>query len=121
MLTPEELQTYRRSWQEHKKETARRLAERHREARQKAHAAAHYLKQNYPCRVFLFGSLLNPERFGEYSDIDLAISGLPDHVNFWQLYYRMMEILSPFDFDLIELENVTPEVREYIIKKGLEL
>jgi len=32
-----------------------------------------------------------------------------------------MDILAPFEFDLVELEKIDPEVRDYLIKGGVEL
>jgi len=73
--------------------------------------AAVHLKKNYGCKVILFGSLLREDRFMEHSDIDIALSGLSDKVNFWKLYSEVMDILAPFDFDLVELEKIEPEIR----------
>ncbi len=57
----------------------------------------------------------------EHSDIDMAVANLGCEINFWRLYAEVMSILHPFDFDLIELERIDLEVREYILQKGLEL
>jgi len=83
--------------------------------------AAGHLKKNYGCKVTLFGSLLREDRFMEHSDIDIAVSGLSDEVNFWKMYSEVMDILAPFDFDLVELEKIEPEVQDYILKGGVEL
>ncbi len=56
-----------------------------------------------------------------HSDIDIAVSGLDTNINFWRLYSEVMDILAPFDFDLIELDKVDPEVREFILREGTEL
>jgi len=88
---------------------------------ERASAAAEHLKKQYGCRVFLFGSILREDRFMRHSDIDIAVSGLDTNINFWRLYSEVMDILAPFDFDLIELDKVDPEVREFILREGTEL
>ncbi|MCS7260287.1 MAG: hypothetical protein NZ765_05850 [Anaerolineae bacterium] len=43
-----------------------------------AQAAAQLLKEQYAAtRVVLYGSALDPRRFGQRSDIDLAAEGIP--------------------------------------------
>jgi predicted nucleotidyltransferase len=121
MLTPEQLNNYRFGWREHKKQKEQQLARRYRQAMERARRAAGYLKQHYGCKVILFGSLLREEKFMEHSDVDIVVSGLGNQVNFWRLYSEVMDILAPFDFDLVELENVDSDVREYILKEGVEL
>ena len=121
MLTPEQLSQYRSGWREHKRQKEQQLARRYSQALELARRAAVHLKVNYGCKVTLFGSLLREDRFMEHSDIDIAVSGLSDRVNFWKLYSEVMDILAPFDFDLVELEKIEPEVRDYILKGGVEL
>lgn len=121
MLTPEQLSQYRSGWREHKRQKEQQLARRYSQALERARRAAGHLKTNYGCKVILFGSLLREDRFMEHSDIDIAVSGLSDMVNFWKLYSEVMDILAPFDFDLVELEKIEPEVRDYILKGGMEL
>ena len=121
MLTPKKLAEYRSGWRNYKKEEERQLAQRYRLANDKVRQVATHLKQTYNCKVILFGSLLREENFMEHSDIDIAVSGLNSQVNFWKLYSEVMDILAPFDFDLVELENIETEVKEYIQKGGVEL
>ncbi|SFH06718.1 Predicted nucleotidyltransferase [Desulfotomaculum arcticum] len=121
MLTPRQLAVYRTGWREHKKQKEQQLIRRYRHAMERVRLAAAHLKQYYGCKVILFGSLLREDRFMEHSDIDIAVSGLNNRENFWKLYSEVMDILAPFDFDLVELERIDPEVREYIQKEGMEL
>ncbi len=121
MLTPKQLANYRAGWREYNEKKKQELEIRHKKALHLAQKAAENLKQKYRCRVILFGSMLQKQKFMEHSDIDLAISGLGSDQNFWQVYSEVMGILQPFDFDLIELERIDPEVRDYILQKGLEL
>lgn len=121
MLTSEQLSKYRSGWREHQKQKEQQLARRYSEAMERVRRAAGHMKKNYGCKVILFGSLLEKDRFMEHSDIDIAVSGLSGSVNFWKLYSEVMDILAPFDFDLVELEKIAPEVRDYILKGGVEL
>ena len=121
MLTPKQLAGYRAGWQEQKRKQEKELEARYQKATVMAHKAAEHLKQKYQCQVYLFGSLLRKEKFMEHSDIDIAIANLDSKKNFWRIYSEVMGILHPFDFDLIELERIDPEVRDYILQEGLEL
>jgi len=121
MLTPEQISKYRSGWREYRKQKEQQAEERYRQAMNRVSRAAGHLKRKYRCKVFLFGSLLRKDKFMEHSDIDIAISGLDSRVNFWQLYSEVMDILTPFDFDLVELGKIDPEVRAYILKEGVEL
>jgi predicted nucleotidyltransferase len=121
MLTPKQLADYRAGWLEQKKKKERERQARYQKAITLARKAAEHLKQNYQCRVFLFGSLLEKGKFMEHSDIDIAIASLGNEHNFWRVYAEIMDILHPFDFDLIELERIDPEVRDYVLQRGLEL
>jgi len=121
MPTPEQISRYRSGWREDQKRKDQLLAKRYSGAMEKVRQVALHLKKNYGCAVILFGSLLREDLFMEHSDIDIAVSGLSGEVNFWRLYSEVMDILAPFDFDLVELEKIDPEVRSYILKGGLEL
>lgn len=121
MPTPKQLAGYRAGWLEHKKKKEQELKDRYYRAMALAREAADHIKHNYNCRVFLFGSLLRKENFMEHSDIDLAIMGLDMNNNYWKLYSEVMDIVHPFDFDLVELERIDLEIKNYILQRGLEL
>jgi len=121
VVTPEQRRGYRAGWQRYREQRKRDLAKRYQQAMERARAAAEHLKEQYGCRVFLFGSMLRKDRFMKHSDIDIAVLGLDSLINFWKLYSEVMDILAPFDFDLIELEKVDHEMRESILKEGIEL
>lgn len=121
MITPEQLEGYRAGWREHKRQREQILVDRYSQAMAKARLAANHLKQVYNCKTYLFGSLARRNGFMEHSDIDIAISSPGRQVDYWQLYSEVMNILAPFDFDLVELERIEPVVRDYILKEGMEL
>ncbi len=66
-------------------------------------------------RIILVGSLLNRNRFGFHSDIDLCVEGLPHN-----LYFRVVGELQlaaeEFDVDIIPVESVPSKMRERIEK-----
>lgn len=72
------------------------FARRKEQAREKARQAADLIRSRGGRRVFLFGSLARGKSFWEHSDIDLAVSGLPREVNFWQLYADVLARWSLF-------------------------
>ncbi|HZK18956.1 MAG TPA: nucleotidyltransferase domain-containing protein [Clostridia bacterium] len=71
--------------------------------------------------MFIFGTLTRKDAFTDSSDIDIAISGLDQDVSFWKMYSEVMNILTPFDFDLVELEKIEPGFRKDILTGGEEI
>ena len=97
------------------------LAERKARALAAARHIAEMLRERYGCRVWLFGSLAGNGTFIEHSDIDLALAGLPEDVDFWKLYAEVLRLAEPVGVDLVLLEVVSPEMREHILTRGVEL
>lgn len=97
------------------------LALRKEQAREKARQAADLIRSRGGRRVFLFGSLAHGKSFWEHSDIDLAVSGLSREVNFWQLYADVLARVEPFQADLVILEEAPAELRQQILREGVEL
>jgi len=71
-------------------------------------------------RVVLFGSLAHAAWFVSDSDVDLAVEGLSDDV-FWDAWRLAEEMISDRTVDLIELEKVSPSLREAVERYGVEL
>jgi len=66
--------------------------------------------------AFIFGSVLS-EYFGEHSDIDLAVSGLPsEHI--YKVEAAIEEIVGGMRFDLVYLETAPQYLVERIREKG---
>jgi uncharacterized protein len=79
--------------------------------------AVNVLVNKYNVRkIMLIGSLLDKERFGFHSDIDLCVEGLPD-----KLYFKAVgELLltaDEFEIDIIPFETLPPDTRE-LMKRG---
>jgi predicted nucleotidyltransferase len=71
----------------------------------------------------LFGSLLDHERMGDRSDIDLAVWGLP-HNRETKAWMAANYILSPYNFppiDLVPIEKAYPYIKEAIEAEGVDL
>ena len=101
-----------------REERRRDLAAQAKRARACAETAAVALSALGVRRVVLFGSLVRGT-FGERSDIDLAVEGLPDG----QLIAA--EVLanaeSTFDVSVARLEDAPAHIRLAIDREGIEL
>ena len=86
----------------------RRRAERRRrlweQAKQDAdRTIALIVREFRPARIYQWGSIVHPEHFAEYSDIDIAVEGLPGGA---AEYFRLLaeaEKLTSFPLDIVEL------------------
>ena len=122
-LSPEKLAEYRRrldqQFQNRKVDEA--LLRR---AWQTAHRIASTLYEDFGAtQVAVFGSLAEPESFSKWSDIDIAVWGIPN-----DKYFRASSIASDisglFKVDLVDFESCKGAFRERIqsqltpIKKG---
>ena len=70
-----------------------------------------------PTRIVQWGSLLAPQRFREYSDIDIAVEGVREPERYFALL-EAAEKLTRFPIDIVQLEAVEPEYRELILGRG---
>jgi predicted nucleotidyltransferase len=75
------------------------------------------VERHRPARVYQWGSLLDPERFDESSDIDIAVEGLKDAREFLALQAKAMA-MTEFPLDLVELEHAEPSHRTSIVERG---
>lgn len=72
-------------------------------------------------KVYLFGSLTNPEVFHDRSDIDLVVDGLPPRLYFKALAELWRLLLSGMHLDLIPFEDADSELHERVVKGGVAL
>lgn len=99
----------------------RRLRQRAAQAMEVARRSATLLRQHYKVtRIRVFGSVLEPERFYEHSDIDLAVEGLPADA-----YLRAWALLNgpgiEFEINLITPEECRPVIWESVEREGVDL
>jgi len=116
-LTPEEIYSY----QPAKKSDKGHGIERYEQAWALAHTAAQLLRERFGVtKVVAFGSLIHPESFNIWSDVDLAAWGIPDD-QFYQAVAAVTGISQDFQVDLVDAENCRPTLRRSIEREGINL
>jgi len=70
-----------------------------------------------PIRIFQWGSILHPERFREWSDIDFALEGLPSAETLFRLQEKC-EKVTRFPVHLVEMERIEAEYADSIRENG---
>ncbi len=114
---------------EHIKKARERLEKRY-FLRQAAHRELHgealkdfkailamIIERFQPRRLYQWGSLLEPVKFREYSDIDLAVEGISSP----QAYFDMVDAaqsLTRFPVDIVQMEKIEPEFADDIRQHG---
>lgn len=106
--------------QGHRRRVARereaRLA-RYRRAAAQAKMMGATLAERFPVsRIWLFGSILAPDRFDERSDVDIACQGLPPDRYFEA--YGALEGQGGIPFDLVRIETCSEGLAERIRREG---
>ncbi|MGK7945443.1 MAG: nucleotidyltransferase family protein [Microcystaceae cyanobacterium] len=111
-ITTEQLKNYIISAKKREQVRLAKLEERRQKGLTLAKMGARLLKTQFGAtKVILFGSLLT-DKFHENSDIDLAVSGLPEKRYFQAVGYLLG--LGEFEFDLVEINQARPEIRKAI-------
>jgi len=89
---------------------------RREEALRAAEACAALLKERFGARrVVLFGSLAGDDFDRDFSDVDLAVEGLPPE-EFFRAYSACWNLMPPgLALDLVPLERASPELRTRIL------
>lgn len=70
-------------------------------------------------RLYLFGSVARGSRLSAWSDIDLAVEGLPTE-DYWSLV-GMLAAAAKYPVDVKPLEDIVPSGREEIRARGIVL
>lgn len=108
----------RKSLRVREKERRVRLATMAAQAEEDARRIVEMLITEFcPRRIYRWGSLLEPARFREWSDIDIAVEGLSDPLDGLRAADMASE-LSDFPVDLVEMERILPVHAESIRKEG---
>ena len=122
-LSPEALKKY------HPLEAIRRrrakmsaeISSRRRRAHAAARKAAKLLRDEFGAtEVILFGSLARRGCFTLFSDIDIAVCGIPP-TRYFEAVGAVTGISAEFKIDLIDLETCPASMRENIEKDGKTL
>ena len=114
--------TYITGWDKRLEVDKERRSKRFYEATAAVDRCAHLLYEKYGVhKVYLIGSLTNPEVFHDKSDIDLVVEGLPTHLYFKALADLWRELPAGLELDLIPFEDADSELRKRVLEKGVEL
>lgn len=109
--------SYIKAWEKRIIEKQKEREHLRKRAYQEAQALANTLYTKYSAsNVYLFGSLLEKERFNENSDIDLAVEGLPGSVFFQAVGELLLQ--SGFPLNLVPLRNCQESLQKRIITTG---
>jgi len=73
-----------------------------------------------PTEVWQWGSLLYRPKYSEYSDIDIAVSGLADPTSIFEIL-RCAEDETVLPLDIVELERIEREFANLIRLKGVRI
>ncbi len=77
-----------------------------------------FIRDTYrPARILQWGSVIRPDLFREYSDIDIAVEGITDAETFFTLLGDV-EGMTRFPVDIVQLGCIEPEFRELLLNKG---
>ena len=79
--------------------------------------AAEFLRKEYRVQdVYLFGSLLEPEWVHTHSDIDLAVTGLPEEY-FYKAVGELLDLVEGFEVDVVDLDHCNESIRHRIMAR----
>ena len=116
-LTTEELSLYRPG----RVSDFPRASEKWEQAWEVAHTVAHLLRERFGARqVVAFGSLIHRDWFTPWSDIDIAVWGIPAH-QFYQAVAAATGISPDFKVDVVDAEDCSMSLRRIIESEGIEL
>jgi predicted nucleotidyltransferase len=108
-----EWEPYVRAWRKRLQDERRDRAVEAEIARKAALRAAAVLVEEFGCtKVYLFGSLTGKgsSRFGQHSDVDLAVEGLPA-ARYLAALAALENVFQPGTrFDLVRLEDAVPSL-----------
>ena len=109
-------------WREHEQQTLRRIQERAVHAKAAAEKCARFLATTYKVqRVWLFGSLVQPQEAHDRSDMDLAVEGLAP-ADYFAALAAIYDLVEPgIEIDLVAMETAQIPLRQHILSKGLTL
>jgi len=117
--TAEEMQSFQRTAVRRQQAERQQVVQRRARAWELARQAAARLKAEFGVeRVMVFGSLTQPDRFTQWSDIDLAVWGLNDQN--W-LHASAAARVGDIEINLVDVATCKPEVLASIEREGVPL
>jgi predicted nucleotidyltransferase len=95
--------------------------ERREKALKVAHAIAKLLREEFGAtKVVAFGSIVDPERFSPWSDIDIAVSGIRADL-FYKAVAVSTKVSDDFQVDIVDPEDCRKSLRQAIDQNGIEI
>jgi predicted nucleotidyltransferase len=120
-VSAEQMAVYRRTARARWQAEQQQRAERYQRARQLAHQAAQRLKAQFDVqRVVLFGSATQPDRFNEWSDVDLAVWGLTS-ANWLKASAAVRDLSNEIEINVVDVTCCSPELLTSIEREGVEI
>jgi uncharacterized protein len=118
-ISPEMMETYRRSARERSRQRQKELDERRERAWKVARQSAEILKSEFGAdRVVLYGSTIHPELYHLRSDVDLAAWNVQ---HYFKAVARLLDLDPEIEVNLAPVEDVRPELLTVIDREGIEL
>ncbi|MDP2682115.1 MAG: nucleotidyltransferase domain-containing protein [Deltaproteobacteria bacterium] len=112
-----EADKYKKAWDNRRRLEEEMLMLRRIRLMEKVKECAIAIKRIGGKRVVLFGSLATG-RFRRGSDVDIAVEGLSSNAYF-KAIGLIEEILGDIPFDLVDMEETLPTVRQKIEREGV--
>lgn len=112
-----EADKYKKAWDNRRRLEEEMLRLRRIQLVEKVKECAIAIKRIGGKRVILFGSLATG-RFHRGSDVDIAVDGLSSKAYF-KAIGLIEEILGDISFDLVDMEEMLPTVRQKIEREGV--
>ena len=120
-VTPEQLAEYRAAARRRHRAEQAALARRQQQAWELARRAAILLRERFHAeRVLLFGSLIHPGCFTEWSDVDVAASGI-DPRDTLHAMEEVHDLSTEVDVNLVDLAACKPYIRAAVDREGVPL
>ena len=120
-LTREQLDRYRKTAEMRMAEEARRASLRREIAWRTAHDAARILKDQFGVtRVSAFGSILRPESFSLWSDLDIAAWGLTPR-NWLKASAAVRALSAEIELNLVDIDTCSDSLLLVIQRDGASL
>ncbi|ADD01976.1 DNA polymerase beta domain protein region [Thermoanaerobacter mathranii subsp. mathranii str. A3] len=122
-ITDEEKKKIRENWRLKSEKEKEMLEIRKKDALDKAHKIAKFLKEKYNVsKVVLYGSLARGFDFWEFSDIDIFVDDWDDDkFNYWTMFVEIERIARPYKVSIVTQRDVTGALLKEIEKEGREI
>jgi len=97
------------------------VQDRYTRAYKTAKNVAGFLRKKYQAnKVYLFGSLSDINYFTEWSDIDLAVSGIQPSL-FYRAVADVEHFNQEFEIDLVDLSDCNKRIKQSVETYGVEI